>query len=444
MSFPAATLLEENPIAPSVDEPSSFLTSGFFSPPDDILMVRGEGIYLYDSNGSRYIDCAAATFNLSLGYSNEEVIAAATAQMRSLIHSTSSFLTAPVARLTNKLLEVSPPGLEKVHLKVSSGSAANEGAIKMAQFVTGKTDVISLFRSHLGQTIFTMNASGNGFRRRPFRLANSGILHVPAPYCRRCFYNQKPETCALLCVERINDFIDYASSGEVAAVIVEPVLGNGDNIIPPPGYLQALRTLCDERGITLIFDEVQTGIGRTGQMFAAQTFGVTPDIMTVAKGLGGTGFQVAAILCKPEYAQMDSMHHSFTYGSNVMAAAAATRTLEIISQPAFLANVRTVGSYVVERLKSMQQLYPRVIGDVRGVGLMIGFEIVDDDGMPDLVRLKVLKETAFKRGLIMRDSRYGRGNVLKIRPPLIISTEQAEDLCNILEQSLVEVFGPAI
>lgn len=442
MSHRAKDIVANSAVGLPKESHPSFATDGFFSPPNDTMMVNGKGIYLYDSLGNRYIDCAAATFNLSLGYSNEDVIAAAEAQMRTLIHCTSSYLTAPIAHLTNKLIEVAPDGLEKAHLKVSSGSAANEGAIKMAQYTTGKTEVVSLFRSHLGQTIFTMNASGNAFRRAPFRFPNSGVLHVPPPYCKRCFYNQEPKTCGLLCVERINDFIDYASNGDVAAMIVEPILGNGDNIVPPPGYLHALRKLCDEQGIALIFDEIQTGIGRTGQMFAAQTFDVTPDIMTVAKGLGGTGFQVAAILCKPEYASMDGMHHSFTYGSNAMAAAAATRTLEIVSQPAFLANVRSTGFYILTRLKELQCLYP-AIGDARGVGLMIGFEIVDDDGMPDLARLKAVKDAAFQRGLIMRDSRYGRGNVLKIRPPLIISMEQAEELCDLLDQSFVDAFGPA-
>lgn len=411
----------------------------FFTPTDDIVMVEGQGIYLYDNEGKAYIDCASATFNLNLGYSHADVIEAVKEQADKLIHVTSSFMTKPVGELVKRLVEVSPDGLTKVHLKISGGSTANEGAIKMAQHYTGKTDVISLFRSHLGQTIYTMNASGNSFRREPFRLAQSGILHVPPAYCYRCFYNQKPDTCGMLCVERINDFIDHASSGQISCLIVEPILGNGDNIVPPPQYLPALRKLCDERGITLIFDEIQTGIGRTGHMFAAQYYGVTPDIMTVAKGLGGTGFQVAAIISKPEYASMEGHHHSFTYGSNLLAATAALKTLEIIDNPEFLANVTNTGNYIMDRLRKLQVKYPR-IGDVRGVGLMIGFELVDVDNNPDLTLTNLIKKEAFINGLILRSSRYGYGNVLKIRPPLIITMEQAEELCDRLEATFRKIF----
>ncbi|WP_235885373.1 aspartate aminotransferase family protein [Paenibacillus cymbidii] len=415
------------------------LNEFFFTPTEDIVMIEGSGIYLKDNNGKEYIDCASATFNLSLGYSHPDVINAVKEQADKLIHVTSSYMTNPVGNLVKKLIEVSPEGLSKVHLKISGGSTANEGAIKMAQHYNGKTDVISLFRSHVGQTIFTMNASGNSFRREPFHLGQPGIVHVPPAYCYRCFYNQKPETCGMLCVERINDFIDYASSGQVSSMIVEPILGNGDNITPPAAYFPALRKLCDERNITLIFDEIQTGIGRTGHMFAAQYYGVTPDIITTAKGLGGTGFQVAAIITKPEYAAMEGHHHSFTYGSNLLSAAAAVKTLEIVWEKSFLQNVADVGKYIMKRLWKLQEIYS-VIGDVRGVGLMIGIEIVDDENNPDVNLTGYIKKKAFEYGLIMRTSRYGYGNVLKIRPPLTITMEQADELCNRLESCFNQIF----
>jgi 4-aminobutyrate aminotransferase-like enzyme len=413
------------------------LNRHFFSPTEEVVMTHGKGIYLYDSKGQRYIDCASATFNLSLGYGHEEVLNAAMEQARHLVHATSSFMTEPVSMLTEQLIKIVPEGLNKVHLKVSSGSVANEGAIKMAQYHHKKSEVISLFYSHHGQTIYTMHASGNAFRTEPFQFAMPGILKVPAPFCHRCFYNQKPETCGLLCAERIEDFIEHASSNQVAAIIVEPILGSGDNIVPPNGYLQALRKLCNEHEIALIFDEIQTGIGRTGEFFAAQHFGVTPDLMTVAKGLGGSGFQVAAILCKEAYAQMDGMHHSFTYGSNPVAAAAGAKTLEIIQRPGFLENVRETGAYILERLCASQQRF-RQLGDARGVGLMIGFEIVDEDGNPNLNLMKRVQRQALENGLILRSSRYGRGNVLKIRPPLIITKTQSEELCDLLDETFAQ------
>ncbi|MBU8785890.1 MULTISPECIES: aspartate aminotransferase family protein [Bacillus] len=405
---------------------------------DDVVMVRGEGIHLYDQEDNEYIDCASATFNLNLGYSNKEVIDAVKDQADKLIHVTSSFQTDAVNQLAEKLVEISPDNLTKVHPKVSSGSAANEGAIKMAQYYSGKRDVISLFRSHLGQTYMMSALSGNSFRREPFPPQFSFGLQVPDPYCQRCFYKQKPDTCGMLCVERIHDFIEYASSGKVAAIIVEPISGNGGNIVPPKGYLKALKQLCEEHDIALIFDEIQTGFGRTGKMFAAEHFDVKPNMMTVAKGLGGTGFQVAATLTEEKYTGLPGHHHSFTYGSNVMASAAACATIDIMQRPGFLENVTTVGNYIMESLEDMKQAFP-FIGDVRGLGLMIGVEIVKDDFEPDVELTNYISKRAMDYGLIIRTSRYGYGNVFKIRPPLTITLSEAEMLCYRLRQLLEAV-----
>lgn len=411
-----------------------------YYPVSEHKMTHGEGIYLYDSSGRDYIDCAAATFNLSLGYGHPEVVAAIRKQAEQLIHVTSSFQSEPVNELVDRLLSVSPANLTKVHLKVSSGSAANEGAIKMAQVATGKRDVITLFRSHLGQSMMMASLSGNAFRKAPFPSLLPGGLQVPDPYCFRCFYGQNPATCRMMCVDRIDDFIEYASTGQIAAVMVEPISGNGGNIVPPPGYFPKLREFCDERGIVLIFDEVQTGIGRTGHMFAAQYFGVEPDAITVAKGLGGSGAQVAAILTNERLAGLDAHHHSFTYGANVMAAAAANATLKVIGRPGFLDNVTTVGAFIMRRLHALRGKFPQ-IGDVRGVGLMIGVEMVDTTGAPAVQLTNTLAQRAMDHGLIIRTSRYGFGNVFKIRPPLIITLQEADLMCDRLDALLTEVLS---
>ena len=410
-----------------------------YYPVSDCRMVRGEGVYLYDSCGNRYLDCASATFNLSLGYSHPAVVAAMKEQAEQLIHVTSSFQSDPVNGLVRRLVEVSPQGLTKVHPKVSGGSSANEGAIKMAQRATGKCEVITFFRSHLGQTMMMTSMSGNAFRKELFPSRYPGSMQVPDPYCFRCFYGKQRESCGLFCVDRIDDFIQYASGGQIAAVVIEPISGNGGNVVPPEDYLQQLRQFCDSHDIILIFDEVQTGIGRTGQMFAAQHFGVEPDAITVAKGLGGSGAQVAAILTNERLTGLSANHHSFTYGSNLLAAAAANVTLDIVRQPEFLANVRTVGDYILDRLRELQQRHP-VIVDVRGVGLMIGFELADRDMVPAVKLTNHLASAAMQHGLIMRTSRYGYGNVLKIRPPLILTLAEAEELCD----RLVELFDAEV
>lgn len=404
----------------------------FYYQVGDYAMRSGDGIYLYDTEGRGYIDCASGTFNLSLGYSHPEIIKAIRDQADLLIHGTSAFQTQPVNDLVRKLVAVSPPGLTRVHLKVSGGSTANEGAVKMAQARTGRRDIITLFRSHHGQTLLTTAMSGEAFRKTAFPVTVPGVTHVPDPYCMRCFYRQHPDTCGLLCAERVNDFIDHASSGGVACIVVEPVSGSGGNIVSPDGYLAALRRICDERGIVLIFDEVQTGIGRTGHMFAADHFGVQPDIITAAKGLGGSGAQVAAILTKEELAGLPGTDHSFTYGGNVLAAAAAARTLDIIARPGFLANVRTVGAHLMARLRDLATRH-RCVGDVRGLGLMIGIELVDREGGPDTPLTQHLARRGMDHGLVLRTSRFGHGNVLKIRPPLILTREEADLICDRLE-----------
>jgi 4-aminobutyrate aminotransferase-like enzyme len=414
------------------------VTEHYYYPPDDLKAARGEGIHLYDEDGRRYIDCSAGTFNLSLGYSHPEIVATIRERAGELVHVTSKFQTAPGNDLVRALVGIAPDGLRRVHLKSSSGSDANEAAIKMAQHHTGRTDVVSLFRGHLGQTISMIGASGAAFRRAPFSFASSGVLHVPDPYCGRCFYRQNRDTCGLLCVERINDFIDFASSGKVAAVIVEPISGNGGNIVAPDGYLARLRQLCDERGIVLIFDEIQTGFGRTGRMFAAEHFGVTPDVLTFGKGLGGSGMPIAGLLTRETMVGLAGHHINSTFGGNVLASAVAAKTIEIISRPGFLENVRSTGAYIMDRLRDLAGRV-RCITDVRGVGLMIGIEIVDRDGRPSAGLTRHLAEVAQARGLLMRTSLYGFGNVLKVRPALVLQRHEAEEMCDRIEELFVTV-----
>lgn len=409
-----------------------------YYPVSDTRMVRGEGIYLYDEDGKEYLDCASGTFNLSLGYSHPAVVKALQEQAESLIHATSRFQTDSLDGVVRKLVQCSPDSLTRVHLKVSGGSSANEGAIKMAQVATGKRDVITLFRSHLGQSMMMMSVSGNAFRKAPFPIIYPGSLQVPDPYCYRCFYAQNRESCGLMCVDRIEDFMEFASSGQVAAVLLEPISGNGGNIVSPDGYLQKVRQFCDAHDIMLIFDEVQTGIGRTGHMFAAQYFGVEPDALTTGKGLGGSGAQIAGILAAEKLTGLDIHHHSFTYGANSMAAAAANVTLDIVGQPDFLANVRSTGQHIMTRLRDLQRLHPS-IGDIRGVGLMIGIELVKRDRSPDVDLTNELERRAPDHGLILRTSRYGYGNVIKIRPPLILTMRQADELSDRLAELLKAV-----
>lgn len=405
----------------------------------DLTFEKCKGIYLWDTDGRRYIDTAAGTFNLSLGYTNDDVVETAKEQCEKMIHLSSSYFNENVLKLAKKLVEVSPENLTRVHLKVSGGSTANEGAIKLSQYHTGKRGVISFYMSHVGQTIFMQEASGLSFRRSKFDFGIGGIAHVQYPYCYRCPYGHCDNcSCGLECINEIKKYISYGSTGDIACLIIEPIQGNGGNQVPPKAYFHALKKLCDDNGIVLIFDEIQTGVGRTGKMYAAQYFDVQPNIITTAKGLGGTGFQIAGILMEEKFNEMESFLHSFTYGTNILSVTAALKTLSIIDNEEFLDNVTVCGDYIMDRLRKMQDKY-EFIGDVRGVGLMIGFEIVKDRKTKKADRdltLQIVHRALDQYGLMLRSSLYGFGNVLKIRPALNITLEQCKEMMDILDECL--------
>ncbi|MCO5972348.1 aspartate aminotransferase family protein [Actinoallomurus sp. WRP6H-15] len=390
----------------------------------DVRLVHGEGVRVWDENGREYLDCVAGTFNLVLGHNHPAVLAAVRGQLEDLVFASSSFRTEPTDRVMELLVELSPPGLTRVNLRSSGGSTANEGAIKIAQWVTGRRDVIVPFRGHLGQSMATASYNGTSRMRAPFPYHLPGAVHVPDPYCFRCFYRQTPDRCGMWCVDRIEDFLTYASSGSVAAMIIEPISGVGGNVVPPPGYLRRLREFCDERGIILIFDENQTGLGRTGRLFAAEHFGVEPHIMTVSKGLTGSGLPLAAILTEERLVGMPRSMHGFTYGSHTLSAAAAVVTLQEVRRPEFLAGVRASGGVLLERLRALRSDFP-CVGDVRGVGLMLGVELVEPDGARSPRLATALNKALYDRSVITRVSEHGLGNVIELRPPLVLSVEDA-------------------
>jgi len=379
------------------------------------LISHGAGVRAFSSDGSDFIDCSSGTFNLSLGYSHPEVMKIIRDQSQKLIHCSTRLRNTTVEALEAKLAELSPIPGAKVYLKIGGGSEANEGAIKMAQYVTGRTDIVTFWRSHLGQTIYMMGLSGNAFRQSPFQFPSVNSVKVPPPYCRRCFYGGIRPSCGFLCGSKVEDFVKFSSNGRIAAVLLEPIFGNGDNIVCPPEFANEVRRVARQNGAALIYDEIQTGIGRTGTMFATQWLGGDPDLLTIAKGLGGSGAQIAAIIGKPEYMDMPINHHAFTYGGNILACAVALRTLEIIGAPQFLSDVRAIGDYLRTGLEDLARRY-EFCDEIRGVGLMLGLEIVDRSGEPSADLTNYISEKAFEHGLIIRTSRYGHGNVLKFRP----------------------------
>lgn len=394
----------------------------------------GRGIKLIDDTGTEYIDSVSGTFNLSLGYNHPYVVQKVQEQVGNLTHMSSTFTEPYVDEVLSHLLEYAPNGIDTGWMRDITGSTANECATKIAQKYTGDTDIVSLFYSHHGQTQFATGISGNAFRRKGF--PNSSVpnsLHVPAPYCYRCPFDAKPSNCGMKCVEALADQIEYGGSGSTACMIIEPILGNGGNIMPPPEYFKGIRQLCDEQNIILIADEVQTGIGRTGYMFASTLFDIKPDIITLAKGLGGIGVPVAAVLMQSRLNVLEKHEHSFTSGSNLISVTAAKSTLEVVSEPGFMEDVQRKGKLLGDLLLNLEEKY-NCIGEARGVGLMWGLEIVDEYNAPDTNKMNAIINFAFAdQQLILRGSRYGFGNVVKVRPSLTVTDEEIVEIIRRLD-----------
>lgn len=400
----------------------------------------GKGIKLIDDAGVEYLDGVSGTFNLSLGYNHPHVVNKIQEQVGNLTHMSSSFTEPYVNEVLEHLIEYAPNNIDAGWMRDITGSTANECATKIAQKYTGSTDIISLYLSHHGQTQFATGISGNAFRRKRFPNSSApNSVHVPAPYCYRCPFKSESSECGYQCVEAISDAIEYASSGSVACMIIEPILGNGGNIVPPLGYFKRLRQLCDENDMLLIADEVQTGVGRTGTMFASELFDIQPDMITLAKGLGGIGVPVAAVLMQSRLNVLEKHEHSFTSGSNLISVTAAKSTLEVVSEPGFLDAVKRKGILLGGLLQELALKYPN-IGEARGVGLMWGLEIVGNQNEPDTPKTNAIIDRAFEdQHLILRSSRYGFGNVVKVRPSLTTTEDELVEIVDRLDSVLASV-----
>lgn len=400
----------------------------------------GDGLTLCLPDGTRLLDAVSGTFNLPLGYNHPAVVAALREQSGRLSHLSSEFTRRRAQQIVEPLLERAPGGIGAAWVRDLTGSTANECAVRIAQKATGRSEVMSLFLSHHGQTLFTTSLSGNAFRRTAFPATHTSPgPKLPAPYCHRCFYARTHPGCGLMCADRLGDFVEFASSGSVAALIVEPVLGNGGNIVPPPGYFERIREICDRYGILVIADEVQTGLGRLGTCFGSTALDLRPDIITLGKGLGGVGVPAAAVLMRPELDVLEPYEHSFTSGANPLTLAAAEATIGVVTEESFLPRVRSAGETLGSALRELGER-SEIVSDVRGLGMMWGLELSRPDGSPapELAR-EVVRVARTEEQLVLRPSRYGFGNVVKVRPALIATDAELADITARLERTLHRV-----
>lgn len=401
---------------------------------------REEGVWIEDPDGNVFLDFSSFHSVANVGRRNPKVVEACIEQLCSAmtgkVEGNNVYL-----KLVKRLAEITPGRFGKEVSLGLSGSDANEGSIKLARWHTGRPYVVGFYGAYHGQTQVSMELTTVRSHFRRFYTPIPGIIHISYPYCYRCMFNLEHPGCEFKCLEYLRGSIfgRYVPVDEVAAIIMEPIQGDAGNIVPPDGYLNEVQSICQENGVLLIMDEVQSGMGRTGKMFACEHWDVEPDILVLGKALGA-GMPISACVYKGFLTEKDPVLEACfsTTAANPVCCAAALANIEVIKEERLCENAATVGGYVLKRLEEMKK-DGNIIGDVRGKGLMIGVEIVKDNETkkpaPDEARL--ICENAYKKGLAL--IRYGvHQSVLRIHPPLILTREQADVGLEILESSINE------
>ncbi len=361
----------------TVEKYNQYVNTSMLAGMVPVVFERAEGAQVFGEDGRRYIDCFAGIAVTCTGHSNPEVLAAAKAQMEKYVHCCSwVYYVKPMADLAEKLAQITPGKLKKTFFG-NGGAEALEGAMRMVKTYTGRREFISLQGSFHGRSYATLSITGNYARKKRAGPYMPGVSFAPTPYCYRCIFNLKPETCGMRCAEYIEDIIRYDTSGDVAAFVAEPVLGEGGIISPPDGYFKKVKQVLDAHKILLFVDEVQTGFARTGKMFAIEHYGVEPDVMTLAKAIAN-GFPLSAFIAPEEIANaFQPGEHLTTFGGNPVSCAAALANINYLEREKIAEKVTKKGAYLMGKLEALKKKHP-IIGDVRGRGLMIGIELVKD------------------------------------------------------------------
>ena len=405
-----------------------------------IVPDRAENARVWDIEGREYIDFLSDAAVQNVGHNNLRVVEAVKRTAERLLHFTFiyGFPVEPLL-LAEKLAEIAPMECVKVSLGLS-GSDANDGAIKFARAYTGRRAVLSYLRSYYGSTYGAMSITGLDFEVRSKVGQLSDVHFIPYPNCYRCPFGREPGKCRMECLEYLKEkFEGEVHADGVAVLMAEPVQGDAGMVVPPEGYFRRLKRILDEHGILLAVDEVQSGLGRTGKWFAIEHFGIEPDLVTLAKPLGG-GLPISAIIGRTEI--MDSippMGHAFTLSGNPVASRAALAVIDEIEEKNLLERAEKLGRHTKRRLEKMKEEH-ELIGDVRGLGLMLGVDLVKDRETKERAYKEARKVVwrAYELGLIVA---FLQGNVLRIQPPLTIEEELLDEGLNRLEEAIADVEG---
>jgi 4-aminobutyrate aminotransferase len=398
----------------------------------NLPVVKEEGCYYFGVDGRKYLDFTSGIAVTNVGHRHPKVVEAIKKGADQLVHGPIGVIQyESILRLADELAEILPGDLDCFFF-ANSGTEAIEGALKLAKFLTKKPYVISFTGCFHGRTQGALSVSTSKSKYRKFLQPNGLTYQVP--------YFDPHSTSEEEAVGKLENnfqhlFKHYVSSEEVACVILEPVLGEGGYVIPPKSWLKKVRDICDQHQMLLIFDEVQTGFGRTGEWFAAQTFEVTPDIMAIAKGIA-SGLPLSATVANHKLMQQWPLgSHGTTFGGNPLACLAALATLEVIKEESLLKNARETGAYARERLEQLKHTYD-IIGSIRAVGLMIGIEIINPKtNQPDGKACLDILDLALKEGVLF----YlcgNEGEVIRMIPPLTVTKEQIETGIEMLEKAI--------
>lgn len=407
--------------------------------PEPVVVTEGEGCRIRDIDGASYLDFFGGILTISVGHCNGRVNDAIIAQVQRLTHVSSLYPTLPMGKLAERLARITPGALEKCFF-TASGSEADEMAVMMAQSYTGNSEIIALRHGYSGRTLLAQSLTGNAAWRGNAHLA-PGVRHAPAPYCYRCPFQLTYPKCGVACAKDVKELIEATTSGRVAGMLAEPILGVGGFITPPREYFAIVAEIVRDYGGVLIADEVQTGFGRTGKMWGIEHYGVEPDVMTMAKGIAN-GLPLGALVTTGPIADSFQKSTLSTFGGNPVSCAAANAVLDVLEADRLMEQAAILGDRLHEGLVRIKRRFPTVVGDVRGMGLMQAIEFVLDetagDRTPNPELTSEFIEAARGHGLLL-----GRGglyaNAVRIAPPLTVSADEVDEALTAVENALVSL-----
>jgi 4-aminobutyrate aminotransferase / (S)-3-amino-2-methylpropionate transaminase / 5-aminovalerate transaminase len=427
----------------TIQQYNDYVITSFMKAVQPVVVASAEGCIIRDASGKEYLDCFAGISVVNAGHCNPKVIAAAKAQMDKLVHCASYIYYSPATgALAEKMAQIMPSPRLRKSFFANSGAEAIEGAMKVARLFSGKHEIISLQASFHGRTWGTLSITGNQGRKKRGGPYASGVSFAPAPYVYRSPWPDDSMRCVDFWSQTLEDIIRFATAGDVAAFIAEPVMGEGGIIVPPPDYFREIKKVLDRHGILFICDEVQSGFGRTGKMFAIEHYGVEPDIIVTAKGIAD-GFPLAAFTTRDEIAaSFKPGDHLSTFGGNPVSCAASLANIEFMAEERLCEQAAEKGVYLMDRLNKLKRGTP-MIGEVRGLGLMVGIELVSDEKRtPATAETEAVRDHCLATGVLVGVGGV-YGNVVRIQPPLVITRPQIDQAVDAITQALEQVQAKA-